>query len=373
MSRPIRLVVLKEVMVAAVASGDGSPIYGYVREGEGLVQALSATAASGPFREIGAVRCRKTKGNRIVPLGAMFFLEIAEGVPMPKSVEVINASEAMDARRKDLLSDRGLKDKTVALLGAGSLGSKVGLLLAEAGVGRFLVVDRDHLDVANLSRHACDVADVGRSKAMAVAELVQRRLVASEAIDVDIVALDDPTLDAMLASVDLAVSTTDSPACQFTVNEACLRTGTAGLFAGAYERACGGEVVLVQPGTSRCLFCAVGFRADISEVAPEERRKAYQSADAQQLMAEPGLGADLAYLSAIATAYALAVLDPTGMRAALASPEHGFLLAHGGSVPRGSHAGLFQSPFDLIYARVQRETPCPVCEWVAPEEKEAVS
>jgi sulfur-carrier protein adenylyltransferase/sulfurtransferase len=65
-----------------------------------------------------------------------------------------------------------LRSKSVALIGCGALGSKVGTMLARCGTGRFVLVDDDILLPDNLIRHDLDWRDVGTHKAAAL----QRRL-----------------------------------------------------------------------------------------------------------------------------------------------------------------------------------------------------
>ena len=57
-----------------------------------------------------------------------------------------------------------LKSMSVALVGCGSLGSKVGTMLARSGVGRFFLADDDVLLPDNLVRHDLDWRDVGSHK-----------------------------------------------------------------------------------------------------------------------------------------------------------------------------------------------------------------
>ena len=58
----------------------------------------------------------------------------------------------------------GVESKAVAIVGAGSVGSKIADGLARSGVSRFLLIDGDVLLPDNLERHALDWRDVGLRK-----------------------------------------------------------------------------------------------------------------------------------------------------------------------------------------------------------------
>lgn len=343
-------------------------VFGLVRPAEGLAQVLSSTPAVELFVPIGTVNPVGPGRGARLPLtieGTEFVLELTPGTPAPEDVVVLSTADSMEERRRDVASPARLASARVGMFGAGSLGSKVAIPLAEAGVGHLTIVDRDIVDTSNLVRHICDRMDVGRSKNVAVAEKCALRGVESNAITADITELADDELDALVRGSDLLIATTDSPQAQFLVNEAAVRNGVPAIFAGAFERACGGEIVVVKPGGRPCLFDAVGFRAGLTAgIQLRERRLAYQDADQNRLDAEPGLGADIGYLAAMAAAYALAVLDPSGCRSDLLADGHAFALVHGGSRPRDAYADLFRGPFDLVHARVVRDEPCPVCGFV---------
>src|SRR5687767_4391358 len=68
-----------------------------------------------------------------------------------------------------------LAGKRVAVIGLGSGGGFVTLALAMSGVGKFVLVDDDILEQANVMRHVADSSFVGQPKAEAVAELIRRR------------------------------------------------------------------------------------------------------------------------------------------------------------------------------------------------------
>lgn len=72
-----------------------------------------------------------------------------------------------NARRQDEEYD-ALNDKSVALLGCGSVGSKVAASLARAGVNSFVLVDGDMLFPGNIVRNDLDQRSIGLNKPDAV-------------------------------------------------------------------------------------------------------------------------------------------------------------------------------------------------------------
>jgi molybdopterin/thiamine biosynthesis adenylyltransferase len=66
-----------------------------------------------------------------------------------------------------------LAERRIGVVGCGSLGSKIAVMLARAGGGRFLLVDDDIMLPDNLVRHDLDWRDVGTHKADSVARRIQ--------------------------------------------------------------------------------------------------------------------------------------------------------------------------------------------------------
>ena len=54
---------------------------------------------------------------------------------------------------------------TVCIIGVGAIGSVAVELLARAGIGRIVLIDRDFVELNNLQRQAFDEKDVGKAKA----------------------------------------------------------------------------------------------------------------------------------------------------------------------------------------------------------------
>ena len=355
------LIVTTRLIHSASRLREPAPVFGLAHPPEKLLQLLSLDAHSlGSLQRLGTIGpSRLFPGTRVIHLRAgteEAAVELSPTYGAPVHVKVVDIDAEMASRTVGLVPESGLRDSRVLVCGAGSVGSNFALLLAQAGVGHFGFYDNGTFEASNLARHVGDLNDLGRFKAVILAEAVRRRGAEASAHTVD---LCDVNVEEILGGADLVVATTDSPAAQFSINDACVSTGTPGLFVGAYEMACGGEVIVVQPG-GPCLYCAVGFRAKtMPEANLVERRQAYRDTDDNRLQAEPGLGADITYLASCAAAFALGILDPRGRRAGLA--ERRFTLMHTGSTPEGSYADLFRQPFQHIHARLVRETPCEVC------------
>ncbi len=75
--------------------------------------------------------------------------------------------DALRARYGDELYDR-ISRGFVAICGVGGLGSNIALLLARAGVGRFLLVDFDNVDLTNIHRQQYKLSQVGIQKVEAL-------------------------------------------------------------------------------------------------------------------------------------------------------------------------------------------------------------
>ena len=107
--------------------------------------------------------------------------------------------------------------KRVGLVGLGSLGSKVAISLARAGVRQFEIVDPDILHIGNLERHECDWRDVGRHKADSLANrlrLVSRSVTVDRwrsAIGAQVSSQEAANINQALARCDVLIDATGNP------------------------------------------------------------------------------------------------------------------------------------------------------------------
>ncbi|MFP5466886.1 MAG: HesA/MoeB/ThiF family protein [Gammaproteobacteria bacterium] len=141
------------------------------------------------------------------------------------------------------------------IIGAGGLGSPVGLYLGSAGVGHITVVDHDDVDATNLQRQiAHNLARIGHPKAESIREAVV-------AINPDPVIqairqrADETLLDQLVPAADVVIDCTDNFATRHLINRLCFRHGKP-LVSGAAIRM-DGQLSVYDPrdATSPCYAC----------------------------------------------------------------------------------------------------------------------
>ncbi len=101
-----------------------------------------------------------------------------------------------------------LQDKTIAIIGAGGLGSSLALALGTSGIGTIHLVDFDTVSLHNIHRQIAFVlADEGRPKAEVTAELIRAK---NPFVDVISQAMDFATFSAEDHRYDLILDATDN-------------------------------------------------------------------------------------------------------------------------------------------------------------------
>ena len=153
-----------------------------------------------------------------------------------------------------------LRATSIAVVGAGGVGSAVIPALAGAGVGRLTVIDCDVVELGNLHRQPLfSEADAGQPKATLAAAFVRRlnRFVDVAARQDRISGDNAPKL---LAGHDLVIDGSDNFATRLAVSDACVSLGTPLISAAAVQFQ--GQVGLFR--SRPCYRCFVGdaFDAD---------------------------------------------------------------------------------------------------------------
>lgn len=144
---------------------------------------------------------------------------------------------------------------SVAIVGAGALGSFSAGALARAGVGRLRILDRDTVDWSNLQRQwLYDETDAREQRPKASAAAMQLQRINSgitiEALNVD---LNAATVEDLLEGVDLVLDATDNFETRFLINDFCVERGVPWVYGAAVGSY--GLAFPVLPGLGPCLRC----------------------------------------------------------------------------------------------------------------------
>ncbi len=177
----------------------------------------------------------------------------------PKPVDGLSPEEIRHYSRHLIMPEIGmagqlkLKASRVLMIGAGGLGSPVGLYLAAAGVGTLGLVDFDVVDETNLHRQVLyGRQDVGRPKLEAAVERLagvnphiqlvphQVRLTSENALD-------------LFQDYDLVVDGTDNFPTRYLVNDACVLLGKPNVFGSIFRFE--GQVSVFWGARGPCYRC----------------------------------------------------------------------------------------------------------------------
>jgi adenylyltransferase/sulfurtransferase len=159
------------------------------------------------------------------------------------------------------VGQRKLRGASVAVVGAGGIGSAVIPALAGAGVGRLTIIDCDVVETANLHRQPLfREADVGRAKAQLAGDFVNRL---NRFVEVSPKQERIGTENALelLAQHDLVIDGSDNFATRLAVSDACVRLGISLVSAAAVQFQ--GQVGLF--GAKPCYRCFVGDAFDTDD------------------------------------------------------------------------------------------------------------
>lgn len=148
-----------------------------------------------------------------------------------------------------------LATRFVVVVGCGALGSAVSMHLVRGGVGRVRVVDRDVVELRNLTHQVLYTerdATLARLKAETAAERL--RGLNADCVVEGVVADCAPSNALRLAEgADLIVDCTDNLETKFLLNDVAVVTSTPLVYAGCAGAE--GSVLGIVPGVTHCLRC----------------------------------------------------------------------------------------------------------------------
>ncbi len=173
----------------------------------------------------------------------------------------LNKDQYQRYGRHLILPEVGLKGQTkllesrILLIGAGGLGSPLGMYLAAAGVGTLGLVDFDEVELSNLQRQVIHgTEDVGRPKLDSAKETINSINPDVEVIKHNVVFSSDNALD-IIKDYDIVIDGTDNFPTRYLTNDACVLLDKPNIY-GSIFRFEGQSTVFHYEGGPcyRCLF-----------------------------------------------------------------------------------------------------------------------
>ncbi len=165
--------------------------------------------------------------------------------------------------RQEIFSEIGkkgqlkLRNSSVAIVGLGALGSVSAELLARAGIGKLILIDRDVVELSNLQRQSLyDEDDLGKPKSMAAKEKLSK-INHEVKIEFFIGDLSYKTIDKILKKnkISLILDCTDNLETRFLINDFSVKNNLPFIYSSAVGSK--GYVFNIMPGETACLGCFI--------------------------------------------------------------------------------------------------------------------
>lgn len=185
------------------------------------------------------------------------------------SAEVVDSnpySRLMALQRMGIVQDyEKIREKTVAVVGVGGVGSVVAEMLTRCGIGKLILFDYDKVEIANMNRLFYQPEQAGLSKVEAARDTLTHVNpdVQIEVHNFNITTLDDfETFVGRIRNgsltnrkIDLVLSCVDNFEARMAVNMACNEENQIWMESGVSENAVSGHIQYIEPGKTACFAC----------------------------------------------------------------------------------------------------------------------
>ncbi len=141
----------------------------------------------------------------------------------------------------------------ILLIGAGGLGSPLGLYLSAAGVGELTIVDFDRVDESNLQRQVIHfTSDVGKLKVESAKEKIREINPFCKVNTVVARMTSENALD-LVRQHDIVIDGTDNFPTRYLMNDACVLCGKPNIYGSIFRFE--GQATVFYPGRGPCYRC----------------------------------------------------------------------------------------------------------------------
>ena len=226
--------------------------------------------------------------------------------------EVYSVTQDVFSRNSGLLETDSMKEKVALIVGCGSVGSVLALQLARSGVGRFVLVDTDTIEIHNICRHQCNLTDVGRYKTDALRD----RIIAINPFAIVIrfnkiiQNVTDEELNSILDSQSIIIGCGDNRLSDAFACELAYVRDIPFVSIGFWRRASVCEIVVcIHQRGDTCYRCAMKERIE-DEIESRNRNRFYIGEEYKAKTAfEPGIAVDIEFGTSIGTKVVLDALN----------------------------------------------------------------
>jgi adenylyltransferase/sulfurtransferase len=167
--------------------------------------------------------------------------------------EVLRYSRHLIMPEVGLAGQEKLKQASLLLIGAGGLGSPLGLYLAAAGIGRLGLVDFDVVDQSNLQRQVIhSTASVGKPKVESAAERIAQ-INPNVKVEIFKTRVSSENILDMLKNYDIVIDGTDNFPTRYLVNDAAVMLNKPNIYGSIFRF--DGQVTVFKPKEGPCYRC----------------------------------------------------------------------------------------------------------------------
>lgn len=216
------------------------------------------------------------------------------------TLNFFNMVTRLFSRNTGLLESSVMNSKSALIVGCGSVGSFISLELARAGVGSFILVDSDTLEIHNICRHQLGFRDLGRYKVDAVADAIRNINPSAKITKFKGILQDMPTeyLDGFEDGI--VIGTGDNRESSAYGNDIAKALQVPFVSTGCWQRAHAGECFYWYPNAGLPLY-----REAFANLISDERPTAHQNYfaddnDEETLNFEPGVSTDIEFVTLVA-------------------------------------------------------------------------
>lgn len=174
----------------------------------------------------------------------------------------------MALQRMGIVQDyERIRQRTVAVVGVGGVGSVTADMLTRCGIGKLVLFDYDKVELANMNRLFFTPDQAGLSKVAAAAGTLNfinpdvtivtqnYNITTVDSFETFIETISHGGLDGT-SPVDLVLSCVDNFEARMAINKACNELGLNWFESGVSENAVSGHIQLLKPGETACFACA---------------------------------------------------------------------------------------------------------------------